>query len=57
MGFVRERMEVAGRVAVVTGAGSGSGRAIGLGLASELASYVTGHTLVIDVGGSTSGFS
>jgi hypothetical protein len=57
VGFVRERMEVAGRVAVVTGAGSGSGRAIGLGLASELASYVTGHTLVIDVGGSTSGFS
>lgn len=43
MGFVRERMEMAGRVAVVTGAGSGIGRAIALGLADSGARVVIGE--------------
>ncbi|MCY4639373.1 MAG: SDR family NAD(P)-dependent oxidoreductase [Chloroflexi bacterium] len=43
MGFIRERLSLAGEVAVVTGAGSGIGRAIALGLADIGARVVVGE--------------
>ena len=43
MSFVRERMRMDGRVAVVTGAGQGVGRAIALGMADVGARVVIGE--------------
>jgi 2-deoxy-D-gluconate 3-dehydrogenase len=40
MGFVRDRLELGGKVAVVTGAGQGIGRSIALGLADAGAAIV-----------------